>query len=96
MFVSTAGRETTGSASSEVSSGYSGDVENLSEHDEIVENCFEEPTVKKERTSDAQCQEEAHTLLSEGIITNFPSCTLSRRGQANCLLHLLRLVLTSA
>ena len=64
---STAGRDTTGSASSEVSNGYSGDVENLSEHDEIVENCFEEPTAKKEATSDAQCQEEAHTLASEGI-----------------------------
>jgi len=31
-------------------------VENLSEHDEIVENCF-----------DPQSQGEAHTLLSEGI-----------------------------
>ena len=81
MFVSTAGRETTGSSSSEVSYGYRGDVENLSEHDEIVENCFEEPTVKKETTSNAQCQEEARTLLSEGITTNLPACTLSRSGQ---------------
>lgn len=89
MFGSTAGRETTGSASSELSNGYSGDVENLSEHDEIVENCFEEATVKKETTSNAQCQEEAHALLSEGITTNLPACTLSLCGQANCLLDLL-------
>lgn len=81
MFGSTAGRETAGSASSEVSNGYSGDVENLSEHDEIVDNCFEEPTGKKETTSDAQCQEEAHTLLSEGIAANLPACTLLRCGQ---------------
>lgn len=45
-------------------------MENLSEHDETVENCFEEPTVKQETTSDAQCQEEAHTLLSGGIRAN--------------------------
>jgi len=48
-------------------------VENLSEHDEIVENCFEEPKVKQETTSDAQYQEEAHTLLSEGIRKNLPT-----------------------
>lgn len=48
-------------------------MENLSEHDEIVENCFEEPKVKQETTSDAQYQEEAHTLLSEGIRKNLPT-----------------------
>lgn len=45
--------------------------------------------MKKETTFDAQCQEEAHTLLLEGIDTNLPACTLSRCGQTNCLLDLL-------
>lgn len=70
LFGPTAGRETTESTSSEVSNGYCGDVENLSEHDEIVENCFVEPTVKQQPASDAQCEEEAHTPLLEGIRTN--------------------------
>ena len=62
LFGSKAGRETTESTSSEVSNGYCGDVENLSEHDEV------EPTVKQEPTS--ECEEETYILLPEGIRTN--------------------------
>lgn len=83
LFGSTAGREIIGSTSSEVSNGYSGDIENLSEHDGIVESCFEEPTEKQETTFDAQCQEEPHALLSEGIRTNL-LMTLSRCRQIAC------------
>lgn len=42
------GREIIGSVFFEFLNGYSGDVENFFEYDEIVENCFEEVMVKKE------------------------------------------------